>query len=595
MTAPLSTPPTDSPTAAPSAEYYETLVTTPPAPKLLGRHLLLALALVLAGGEFLYARHVRANDALRAAVLARDTEQVRDLLRGGADPNLRYISVLNESPGLWRYVPGFRGEQPTDKSKTLLMMAASANYADVVEELLKYGANPNFKLANGHTALLAAAVTPQSGDAINMLLAKGADFRIHDSEGHSPLQLAARAGNEEGVVHLLVKGAAPEEQDAQGQNALCLASGGRHEDVVALFVADGANLNALENAHRERSPEEQAAYLRLPASFRQQQRVTPLLWAAQTGSPSLICAIWDKALDAQQRKTLGIVALTNAISSGSRDAVQALLDRGVPVNIPASADPRQASLYGYSTPLLAAAGMHNAALCRLLLDRGADVNRGCDLKYGGVTPLMAAATDTQGDLLPLLLERGAEVNTRNAQGLTPLMLACNSPAATQTLLAHGAKVNLRDNRGNTALMHSQSNEVMKLLLKAGADARNAETDSMLLVRASTPEVVDLLIANGAKVDERDSQGKTALMRTHSDDVIAALLKHGADINAKDNSGQTALNAAATQMSPERIRLLVAHGADVNVATPGGETALSIARRQRYQPVIDALVKAGATH
>lgn len=594
MTAPLSSQPTDAPVPAPSStDYYEKIVTTPPASRRRNRHLLLGLTLVLVGGEFLHVRHIRANDALRAAVMEHDAAEVRDLLRGGADPSQRFVLVPDEAPGFLRYLPGWPANRVSGKSRTLLMMAASSDSAGIVNELLTHGANPNVKLSNGLTALLAAATTPDS-TTLRLLLAKGADIHVHNSEGHSPLHLTALSGNAESAVMLLDAGADIEEKDAQGQTALCLACGNRHEDIIKMLLARGANLDALEAPPITPVSSGLQFNMHSPPTVMQERR-TPLLWAAQQGSAALIIAIWDRKLDAEARQMIGTAALTGAIHSGKPEAVRALLDRGVPVEpSPVAAGPRQSPVYVYSTPLLAAAGMHNLPLCRLLLERGAKVNPNVDTRTGGTTPLMAAANATNGDIVRFLIEQGAEVNAQNAQGETPLMLACYSPAATQALLAHGAKVNARDKRGNTALMHTQSGEVMRMLLEAGADASGGAQDTMLLARASTPEIISLLITRGAKVDERDSQGQTALMRTMYNNLVATLLEHGADANARDNQGRTPLHHAVTRMAPERISLLAAHGANVNAADAAGVTPLALAKQQRLQTIMDALVKAGAT-
>ena len=591
MTTPPSSQPHDAPAVAPSsADYYEKLVTTPSASRRLGRHLLLALALLMAGGEFLHVRHIRANDALRAAVMDQEEVEVRDLLRSGADPNQRCVLAPDETPGLLRYLPGWPMNQGTGKSQTLLMMAASSNSAGIVNELLTHGANPNIKLANGLTALLAAVTTPDSA-TIKILLARGADIHIHNSEGRSPLHLAALSGNVEAAAMLLDAGTDIEEKDAQGQTALYIAYCNGHKDILTLLLAWGANPDALAIM-----PASMGLQFNRPSNRPVTQPMrTALMWAAQQGLPTLVIRLWDKKQDAEIRNALGTTALTNAIHSGRPEAVKALLHRGVPVEpAPMVALPRPSAGYVYSTPLMAAANMHNLPLCRLLLERGAKVNPTLSPAAGGTTPLMAAANATNGDIVRFLIEHGADVNAHNAQGETPLMLACNSPAATQALLEHRANVNARDHEGHTALMHTQSSDVMRLLLEAGADANGGTQDTMLLSRASTPETVALLIAHGAKVDERDSQGQTTLMRTMYNNVVAALLEHGANVNAQDNHGRTPLHYAVERMAPERISLLAAHGANVNAADSGGITPLSMAKQKRFQAVIDALVKAGST-
>jgi hypothetical protein len=75
-----------------------------------------------------------------------------------------------------------------------------------------------------------------------------------------------------------------------------------------------------------------------------------------------------------------------------------------------------------------------------------------------------------------------------------------------------------------------------------------------------------------------------------------LLENGADVNAKDPQGRTLLMlAAASDALPvDVVTNLIARGVDVNAKTPEGETALSHARLRGHTPVVDLLLKAGAT-
>lgn len=89
------------------------------------------------------------------------------------------------------------------------------------------------------------------------------------------------------------------------------------------------------------------------------------------------------------------------------------------------------------------------------------------------------------------------------------------------------------------------------------------------------------LANGADVNSKHQNGRTALMLTaewgSTEDVASFLLAHGADINAKDNDGRTALMwAVAPPGNHIIVPLLVAHGADVNAKANDGTTVLSIA-------------------
>jgi ankyrin repeat protein len=88
--------------------------------------------------------------------------------------------------------------------------------------------------------------------------------------------------------------------------------------------------------------------------------------------------------------------------------------------------------------------------------------------------------------------------------------------------------------------------------------------------------VDRLLAAGADVNARDSQGETPLFYASfsgSKEVAELLLAHGADINAPDREGLTPLHAAAYQGRREVVGLLIRKGANVNARSKDGSTPL----------------------
>jgi len=81
-----------------------------------------------------------------------------------------------------------------------------------------------------------------------------------------------------------------------------------------------------------------------------------------------------------------------------------------------------------------------------------------------------------------------------------------------------------------------------------------------------------------------------------------MLQHGADVNAPDPTGRTALMYAAVSdlLPAEQIKMLIEKKADVNAKSQHprsgdtGLTALDLARLHGDTPVVDLLLKSGAT-
>jgi len=96
---------------------------------------------------------------------------------------------------------------------TALDLAVIHNLVEVVEVLLKNGADPNIKDKNGYTPLH-RAVIKSSPVLAKLLLKYGADPNIRDVYGYTPLQRAVIQQSPELVEVLLKGGADPNLKDA---------------------------------------------------------------------------------------------------------------------------------------------------------------------------------------------------------------------------------------------------------------------------------------------------------------------------------------------------------------------------------------------
>ena len=77
------------------------------------------------------------------------------------------------------------------------------------------------------------------------------------------------------------------------------------------------------------------------------------------------------------------------------------------------------------------------------------------------------------------------------------------------------------------------------------------------------------------------------------DVSKVLIANGADLEAKAPDGRTALMEVIDNVEPEAVEFLIAHGADVKAATPSGDTPLHFAAMRGTQDVAKFLMKLGA--
>ncbi len=112
----------------------------------------------------------------------------------------------------------------------------------------------------------------------------------------------------------------------------------------------------------------------------------------------------------------------------------------------------------------------------------------------------------------------------------------------------------KDVRGNTALHETLMSHgrgfstqltIAQMLLDAGADADDRDTFGtnplFFAVGSDNPKLVELLIAHGANIRNRNNAGREPIHATHYAPILDLLLQNGADINARDNDGKTLLS------------------------------------------------------
>jgi ankyrin len=245
-----------------------------------------------------------------------------------------------------------------------------------------------------------------------------------------------------------------------------------------------------------------------------------------------------------------------------------------------------------------------------LLRSGADPNATLP---SGETTLMTAARSGNAALVKLLLVRGAQVNARErTQGQTALMWAAaeRHPQVVRVLVEGGADVHAR----TEVRPRRVNSEVGGFDGKTAFDIeKGGYTPLLFAVQQGVAESVEILLAAGASANELSPEGMSALVvAAHSGHaaVGAILLARGADPNTS-GGGYTALHAAILRGDPELAKALVARGADVNApilkATPVrrnsadyafgaelvGATPFHLAARNLQPAIMRILADAGA--
>lgn len=304
--------------------------------------------------------------------------------------------------------------------------------------------------------------------------------------------------------------------------------------------------------------------------------------------------------------------LHRAASKGNLAGVNAALSGGADIN----------STDRGMTALSLSANQGHIEITRLLLQKGADPNRGY--------PIIIASARGYLEIVKLLVSKGADIKATDENGMTalywskdhpevqaylyeqaiaakesvtPLMMAAKKGdiEGVQQRLAAGDDLNLTDVRGETALYKACAAshiDVVKLLIKAKADVNIAtkdggETPVVAAAEKGYDDIITLLIKAKAAINPKPQpylDHRTALMAAASKghaSTVRLLIKAKARLNDQDSYGRTALFQASESGQTEVVKILIKAGANLNIQGPMEHTALSIARTGEVHKLLKA--------
>ncbi|XP_045472917.1 kinase D-interacting substrate of 220 kDa B isoform X2 [Harmonia axyridis] len=358
-------------------------------------------------------------------------------------------------------------EDKDDNGTTALIYAAQKGRVNFVQELLKYGADPNAEDNDNWTALLCACKEGYV-DIVIVLLDNNADIEHRDMGGWTPLMWATYKGRTEIVQILLDKGA---EVNAHGNyhiSSLLWAAGRGYTQICRMLIDKGAKVNvgdkygttALIWASRKGHQDIVDMLLKAGANVDTAGMYswTPLIVATQGNFIEVVNTLLEFKPNVNALDKDGCSALTLACKEGYYEIATALLAAGAYINIQDRS--------GDTNLIHAVKGGHRGVV-EALLKKYADVDiAGKDKK----SAIYIAVEKGNINIVKLLLNSNPDLEIATKDGDTPLLKAVRSRNAevVQLLLDKKAKVSASDKRGDTALhiaMRSRSKTIVEILLR----------------------------------------------------------------------------------------------------------------------------------
>eukprot|EP00747_Dinoflagellata_sp_TGD_P168890 gnl/TRDRNA2_/TRDRNA2_196369_c0_seq1.p1 gnl/TRDRNA2_/TRDRNA2_196369_c0~~gnl/TRDRNA2_/TRDRNA2_196369_c0_seq1.p1 ORF type:complete len:544 (-),score=74.40 gnl/TRDRNA2_/TRDRNA2_196369_c0_seq1:39-1454(-) len=367
-----------------------------------------------------------------------------------------------------------------------LFDAAIVGDAKRMRWALQAHANPN--AGTDPVGLTALHICASQGHvkAAQVLVEHKADPSAKDNRlGKTPLSLASSAGQLEAVRFLIFASAKIDGPEGDGGAPLLHAALRNFPEVCEALVTAGANSNAafrrskdpafirdcLEHHHSTTASWRSVLYgeRRASSELLQVEGVTPLHLGALHGSGRICRCLLSAGTRVNAVDALSRNPLLLGAENGHVEVVSLLLEHGA-ANAP--------DFEGQTAGTLAARGGYAAVLQALLSQRARGVKPAMSVddvvRIGGVTVLHVAVHYGHAGSVSLLCENDANVCALcDPGGVVPLMVAAGAghDYLVRELLAYGARVNDVDSEGKTAWVYAVEaghSDICNLLASFGA-------------------------------------------------------------------------------------------------------------------------------
>uniref|UniRef100_A0A3Q3XJV1 Uncharacterized protein n=1 Tax=Mola mola TaxID=94237 RepID=A0A3Q3XJV1_MOLML len=355
----------------------------------------------------------------------------------------------------------------SDNGQTPLMLAAEQGSLEIVQELIRRGANVNLDDVDCWSALISAAKEGHV-EVVKELLENSAYIEHRDMGGWTALMWAAYKGRVEVTKHLLEHGANPNTTGQYSVYPIIWAAGRGHADIVKILLKNGAKVNCSDK-----------------------YGTTPLIWAARKGHFDCVMHLLENGADVDQEGANSMTALIVAVKGGYAEVVKELLKRNPNVNMTDKDG---------NTALTIAAKEGYTEIVQDLLDAGTYVNIP---DRSGDTVLIGAVRGGHVEIVRALLHKYADIDIRGQESKTALYWAVE--------------------KGNATMVR----DILQCNPDTETCTKDGETPLIKATKMRSIETVELLLDKGAKVSAADKVPAVQFVKTggNSCSLLSQQRKH----------------------------------------------------------------------
>ncbi|KAH1019084.1 hypothetical protein HUJ05_006745, partial [Dendroctonus ponderosae] len=487
------------------------------------------------------------------------------------------------------------------EGETALHLACQRGYNELVSKLISLGANPNLLTNEFRQSALHYAAQSNATECIEAFIRHNisleqsdnpdeqkilANFNLRDINSDTPISLALNLRFKD-LVPLLISGKADINM-RNGKDLTLLHQAIIKEDAnTAVYLLDqGVDINALTSENE-----------------------TPLQLAIHCRLPEVVDALCVKGVDMSAPDRLGNCALWAALDSGQETIASILVSHGADTDCwgPGPEGCKQTLLHR-------AIDENNETAAIFLIRSGCDVEsarmagnngEGSEEVKGGHRPLHLCCMWGLENVARALIEHRASVTAQDADLKTPLHLAIeNQQDQIISLLLSVPEIDLTrlDKTGLTpfasalTLRNHKSAQAILDKLPSAAEQCNSKGQNFLHVAIMKGDIESALFLLTVNVDV-NSRVQDALLappihlaaKYGSETLVRSLILAGARVDDKDSQKRTALHVASEAGNAPAVTALLQNNADYDALDMAGDNALHIAVREGHLNVVRVLL------